>query len=205
MSDLHCDPGFRQLLAQHFTLSMLEAHSGTIYGLWPDLTLAYMNPAWFNFARENQGIPQVTQRWVLGKVITDALPDVLHPFYVELYLNALDNHESESLKHEYECSSPQQYQRFDMHLHNLGAGAGLLIINTEQVRCEHSRTLARPDTQTYLQRDGDYLQGSHCRCDQSHQQLNRWDWIPNWLNASPGEIKHTLCPACFDYYYGIAA
>ncbi|MDR9435354.1 MAG: hypothetical protein RI563_00650, partial [Thiohalophilus sp.] len=91
MSELHCDPGFRQLLAQHFSIALLEQHPGTVYGLWPDLTLAYMNPAWFRFARYNQGEPVISTDWRRGRRITDALPEVLHPFYVELYLRGLEN------------------------------------------------------------------------------------------------------------------
>lgn len=205
MSELHCDPGFRQLLAQHFSLAELEQSPGTIYGLWPDLTLAYLNPAWFVFARDNQGEPTITARWGLGRVITDALPDVLHPFYVELYLHALENQADTALQHAYECSSPHEYRLFDMQLHNLGSGAGLLIINRQQRCGEHRRIPRQVETQKYQYTTGRYRQCSHCRCYENHQEHNQWDWIPDWIVTPPLPIDYSLCPSCFNHYYSFAS
>jgi hypothetical protein len=52
------DVGFRPLLADCES-GALEDATGTVYGLWPDLTLAFMNPAWFRFAAENRGEPAI--------------------------------------------------------------------------------------------------------------------------------------------------
>lgn len=203
MSELHCDPGFRQLLAQHFSIALLEQHPGTVYGLWPDLTLAYMNPAWFRFARENQGEPAISDNWTRGRRITDVLPEVLHPFYVELYLRGLENTSDQPLLHDYECSSPQEYRCFNMRLHNLGFGAGLLVINCDQQVGQHWRTPHQGKIELYRDGAGRYSQCTHCRCYKNRQQKqsNSWDWIPDWISQPPSPIDYSLCPDCFAYYY----
>ncbi|TDY03862.1 aldo-keto reductase family protein [Thiohalophilus thiocyanatoxydans] len=201
MTDLYCDPGFEQLLAQHFSLATLEQQPGTVYGLWPDLTLAYMNPAWFRFARDNQGEPAISWQWQRGRAVTEALPDVLHPFYVELYLRGLEQQDDRPLEHAYECSSPEQYRRFSMTLHNLGYGAGLLIINFERQVAQHRRIPRQGDPRSYVDDRGYLVQCSHCRCYRHNQQKNHWDWIPTWLATPPDNLTQTLCPDCFNHYY----
>ncbi len=203
MSELHCDPGFRQLLAQHFSIALLEQHPGTVYGLWPDFTLAYMNPAWFRFARDNQGEPVISTDWIRGRRITDALPEVLHPFYVELYLRGLENSSDQPLLHDYECSSAQEYRCFNMSLHNLGFGAGLLVINRDQQVGRHWRTPHPAQSEQYRDSAGQYCQCTHCRCYKNRQQKrsNHWDWIPDWISHPPYPIDYGLCPNCFAYYY----
>lgn len=204
MSELHCDSGFQQLLAQHFSIVMLEQHPGTVYGLWPDLTLAYMNPAWFDFARDNQGEPAISHDWRRGRSVAEALPDVLHPYYVELYLRALENDSDQPLQHDYECSSPRQHRLFEMSLHNLGFGAGLLIINHERQVGDHNRPAQQAEEQQYRDERGRYRQCSHCRCYQNLQQRTNWDWIPTWLTTPPADPEHTLCPTCFNHYYSLS-
>lgn len=204
MSDLQCDPGFQQLLAQHFSIDLLEQHPGTVYGLWPDLSLAYMNPAWFGFARDNQGEPAISAHWLRGRLVTDALPEVLHPFYVELYLQALEDNSDEALIHDYECSSAQEFRLFSMSLHNLGYGAGLLIINRERQAGEHQRPAYAARDNAYRDARGKHHQCSHCRCFQNAGQRSRWDWIPDWVTQPPDKLVYTLCPACFDYYYQLS-
>lgn len=204
MSQLHCDPGFQQLLAQHFSIELLEQHPATVYGLWPDLTLAYMNPAWFDFARNNGG-EAVEPNWSLGRVITDALPEVLHPFYVELYLRGLENQDEQPLQHAYECSSPEQYRWFEMSVHNLGYGAGLLIINRDEVIRAHRRDPHTANPFEYRDIGGVYHQCSHCRCYRHGTLTDQWHWIPGWICRPQANIDHTLCPGCFDYYYGLAS
>ncbi|MDZ7661505.1 hypothetical protein [Thiohalophilus sp.] len=201
MTDLHCDPGFQQLLAQHFSITALEQQSGTVYGLWPDLTLAYMNPAWFRFARNNQGEPAISRQWQRGRAVTEALPDVLHPFYVELYLRSLEQEDDTPLEHDYECSSPAHYRLYTMTLHNLGCGAGLLIINSKRQVAQHRRIPQQADPRWYVDEWGSLVQCSHCRCYRNNQQKNHWDWILTWLTTPPDNLNHTLCPDCFNHYY----
>ena len=49
-------PGFARHL-RGFGEEQLERHEGPVFGLTGDLELAYLNPAWFRFARDNQGDP----------------------------------------------------------------------------------------------------------------------------------------------------
>ena len=47
------DPRFAQLLGG-FDFHELESHDGTVFGLWPDGTLAGFNRAWIRFAERRE-------------------------------------------------------------------------------------------------------------------------------------------------------
>lgn len=70
MERFHAD--FVSLL-DSFTLETLEKDSNPIYGLSADLTLNYLNPAWFTFAAENEGEPAISERFHLGTDIGVAM------------------------------------------------------------------------------------------------------------------------------------
>jgi hypothetical protein len=58
-------------------LHLLEDHPHTVYGVWSDLTLAYMNPAWFAFARRNGAEQSVPSAWSIGRSTIDAVVNTL--------------------------------------------------------------------------------------------------------------------------------
>ena len=60
-------------LLDSFNLETLEKDSNPIFGLSADLTLNYLNPAWFAFAAENEGEPAISQRFHLGAGIGVAM------------------------------------------------------------------------------------------------------------------------------------
>ena len=86
--DRHIDPRFLPLLTD-FDSDALEDNSATIYGLWPDLTLAYFNRGWTRFAALNAGEPQVTSQWPIGRCILDAIALPLCPFFAANYSQLL--------------------------------------------------------------------------------------------------------------------
>ena len=67
----------------------MESDRSTIYGLWPDLTLAYANPSWTRFAAENGGEPAISTDWTLGRCLLEAVAEPLRPFFVESYGRSL--------------------------------------------------------------------------------------------------------------------
>ncbi|HDS15628.1 MAG TPA: hypothetical protein ENN66_03270 [Proteobacteria bacterium] len=74
------DPRFKSLLKKHDFTSF--AHSqGTIYGLWPDYSLVYFNPGWYEFAEKNGCAPTILKRWELGSNLMDAVIAEPQPFY----------------------------------------------------------------------------------------------------------------------------
>lgn len=102
-----CAPEFAPLLMR-FDRQALDDHPGTVFGLWADYRLAYVNTAWFRFAAENGGEPAISAGSPLGSFIMAAVPADLQPYYRYLYAlaNTRDPRLSVPLCHEYDCSSP---------------------------------------------------------------------------------------------------
>lgn len=197
-------PGFDKLL-RVFSLEELENHHDPVYGLWPDLRLAYLNPAWFRFAAENTGEPAISTYWNLGASVMEAIAEDLRPFYQNLFEQCLQPKEGlRPLQHEYECSSGSLYRRFQLSVYPLRNHQGLLIVNALVVERLHDPTEREPraaDKSSYADQHGLIHQCCHCRRVQNQKIKNRWDWVPQWVDHVPRETSHTLCPLCLDYYY----
>jgi hypothetical protein len=201
-----CDPEFAPLL-KGFNLAAIERHPASVYGLWPDLSLAYVNPAWFRFASENNGEPAISTHWSIGSAFMQAIPDPLQAFYTRLFSTSLtegSRTDSRPMQHEYECSSAAIYRRFLMTVYPLPGGTGLLVVNTLAVECPHNPGERPPhpaDTQTYADADGVVRQCAHCRRIQVPANADLWHWIPSWVEKCPLHASHTLCNFCLDHYY----
>lgn len=200
-----CATGFDVLL-RGFSQAGIEQHHGTAFGLWLDLRLAYVNPAWASFSQLNGGEPELASHWPLGRCVLEAIPPVLEDFYRSLFQNAASS-AAMGLRppaHVYECSSPEVYRRFAMNIYRLAEGEGLLVVNSLLVERPHDRRerqICAADHVAYVHEDGCVRQCSHCRRIENVSVPNRWDWVPEWVEKSPPETSHTLCPLCLDYYY----
>lgn len=196
---------FVSLLSPHFRLQDLEESSATIYGLWADLTLAYMNPAWVRFAELNNGQPRVANEWGLGASYLRAIPLSLRPFYTEFLGNTPDVGEAQHpVAHEYECSSATVYRRFSMQAYAMPEREGFVVINSLVVESQHDSRIRAPhdpERILYEDADGSILQCAHCRRVKVASDPFRWDWVPAWVDVSPSAVSHGLCPVCFEYYY----
>lgn len=197
----HCDPQFESLL-KSFETESLESHHGAVLGLWSDFKLAYVNPAWFRFARENDGEPAITRRFGIGTFILDAIGDELRPFY-EQALRRCSTREV-PWEHEYECSSPYIYRRFHMTVYTLEKGRGLLEVHSAVMQRPHDpleRPPKDPSLVLYYDEYGQVLQCAHCRRVRAIGDKERWDWVPEWVANPPAKTSHGLCYICADYYY----
>lgn len=76
-----------------FTLETLEKDSNPIYGLSADLTLNYLNPAWFTFAAENEGEPAISARFHLGTDIGGAMIGSARDYYLDIFQKILQTGE----------------------------------------------------------------------------------------------------------------
>lgn len=196
-------PGFRRLI-EGFKLTVFEAHAGTVFGLWPDLRLAYLNPWWFRFAIENGGEPSISRDWGLGRSLPDAIPGVLRPFYEDLFRRSSQNEGMRPIQHEYECSSADLFRRFCMAVYSLGKGEGFAVVNSLVLEAPHDpqeRKACEPDFATYAAADGFVRQCASCRRVKNVREPNRWDWVPAWVTSPPTRTSHTFCDVCFAYYY----
>jgi hypothetical protein len=169
------------------------------------LTLAYLNPAWFEFGRRNGGHPAIANDWGLGRNIMDTVPPALKDFYARFYGDRLRNGaDVQPAAHRYECSSGQQFRLFAMHVFPLRDAAGLLIVNSVLVEIPMvfaGRTAHPSNYETYSDDAGIIRQCAHCRRIRAPNTANRWDWVPAWVEKPPSTVSHTLCGICLDYYY----
>lgn len=197
MYELH--PEFPDLLRGH-DLEALNAHAGSIYGVWADYTLAYMNPAWFRFAEENQGEPEISRRWGLGASILDCCTGgYVRNVFSSWFRFCL----SQQLpwEHDFECSSGDQYRLFHQNVYPLGRGEGLLIVNALRVEYAQQDWAGAASMSHYLDEDGCLQQCANCRRVRSFAEPERWDWVPDWVRHCPENISHTFCPVCLRCYY----
>lgn len=198
-------PQFAAALAA-FGRAELDADPDVIFGLSPQLRLAYFNQAWYRYAADNGGEPAISRDWALGRPVLDAVPPVLLPFYQNVYATALAlrRRPQRPLQFEYDCSTPQRQRRFGMSLYPLGADTGLLVVNSMLV--EHPResdveSLYPADPRPYRDGRGRMHQCANCRRMRNLRQAGRWDWVPGWVQAVPPAAEFDLCPICFGYYY----
>ncbi|MCC6207152.1 MAG: hypothetical protein IT488_03220 [Gammaproteobacteria bacterium] len=199
-----CMPDFAPLL-ERFDRKALDNNSGTVYGVWPDFTLAYANSEWFRFAAKNGCDMTSAAGSPLGGVILDAVSADLQPYYRSLFALAgiRDPRISVPLCHEYDCSSPTEYRRFAMHIYSLDDLKGYLVINSLLIQRPHAPGIAvrAPGDEEYVDMNGFFCQCSHCRRFRRNGPTERWDWIPQWVERQPSRTSHGLCRICFDYYY----
>ncbi len=198
MTSLHCDPEFEPLVGR-YDLAQLEKSDNTIYGIWPDFTLAYVNRGWYRFAEDNDGLAAISSAWPLGSPILDAVPSILREFYREKYTVCLSKRCR--WEHLYECSTDTVYREFHMTTYPLGAGEGLLVVNSLRLERGHSRESLFPREEIYRDENGTVTQCCSCRRVLRPGWTLTWDWIPSWVKSPPTGVKSALCEPCLSYYY----
>lgn len=193
-----CATSFVPLL-EEFEIDELETAGGTVYGLWPDLRLAYMNPAWLRFASENGGEAAIARDWGLGRCILEAIAEPLRPFFVSHYGRCLE--ESRPWEHIYQCSSAECYREYHMTAFPLRGREGLLIVNSLRVQAPHDYVALPPLAERYRTAQGIISQCSHCRRTRRVDDESIWDWVAEWVKQSPVGTSHGICPECFGFHY----
>jgi hypothetical protein len=180
-----------------FDLATLDADPSTVLGLAGDLSIAYVNPAYWTFARVN-GAAWAPGEWGVGAALLDAVPKMLKPFYGDLFERS--RQERAVVEHDYECSSPEIERRFRLRVLPCEGDALVLI---------HSliREVARSDdgprrTAALYTRDGIITQCSHCRRVERREPPNAWEWVLELVQCPAPNVSHGLCPPCIAFYYG---
>jgi len=187
-------------------LESLNNHPSTVYGLDSDLNIAYLNPAWFKFADENGNKIFVTNEWSLGKNIFDSIPDVLEPFYRDLFESALNDKKSSITlrQSEYECSSPELYRRFSMHIYPMG-NEGIVVVHSLLIEEPYISSPANGvislDEVHYIDKNEIVHQCANCRRIKNLNDKERWDWIPKYIKEPHPKTSHGICPPCMQHYY----
>lgn len=184
------------------TVETLEADPHSTYALSPELSLIYLNPAWFRFAKENAGEPAISMRFGLGTPVCAAIAAPLKEFYSGAYLRALET--GEAWDHDYECSSADRYRRYHQTVYPLHNRAGLLVVNSlvqDQPHNPETHAPSPPREERYTGAQGLIIQCCHCRRVQRAAEPELWDWVPAWVKRMPLRTSHGLCPICYEYYW----
>jgi len=199
-------PQFETLIGAK-RLESLNSHLSSVYGLDEDFRISYLNPAWFIFSEENGNGRFSSAVWSLGINIFDCIPDVLQGFYRDLFETALKESEEERLiptRSEYECSSPEKYRRFSMHLYSVGR-KGIMVVHSLLVEEAHSSPAAGTRStfceEQYVDADGFVCQCANCRRIQRRDRPGQWDWVPSYVGVPFQSISHGLCSPCVEHYY----
>lgn len=197
-------------LLSPFDLDLQDRHRSTLYGLRRDLTIGYVNAEWIRYALEHSAPRHLIEPdAILGRCILDAISGPLHRYYHNLFQDTLRT--ARPRVHEYECSTPNALRYLHMDLLPIPfqdpAPKGLLTIHS-QVRSrsipdDYGPPSGSPHLEEYLTPHGLLVSCSNCRRFRSQQDPQRWDWIPEYLNAPPATISHGLCEICLDYYHPI--
>lgn len=199
------DREFKSLL-RHHDFAYLEAHSGAVYGVWQDFRLAYLNPQWFRFARENGGEPGISSEWGLGRSILDCIPGDIKGFFQGKFQECLSARAV--WNYQYECSSDAVYRRYHQIVYPLIDQKGLLFVNSRVVESPmdpRRRPAKAPDQSVYRDDNGFFCQCAHCRRMKNFRDNDGWDWVPEWVKQCPEPTSHTFCPSCFAHYFPMAA
>ena len=195
------DREFRTLLQNH-NIEELDVYSGVVYGIWEDFRIAYLNPGWFHFAKKNAGEPQISQEWGLGQSILDCVSGDVKEYYEAHYNECLTSHKV--WEHEYECSSDEIYRKYHQIVYPLGEHEGLLIVNSLVVEKPHDlsqKQVRAANKSHYLDKNGLICQCAYCRMVKNFREVERWDWVPEWVKECPENTSHTFCPTCFSHYF----
>lgn len=197
-------PDFEAIIGRN-RLESFNNHPTTVYGLDSELQFSYLNPAWFAFAEDNGNPIFVPDDRLLGKRILDAIPQVLQPFYEELFDSALreNQYNLTPRQSQYECSSPELYRLFSMHLYPLGKN-GIVVVHSLVIEEPHKASTegrSKLDPSHYTDQNGMIHQCANCRRIQNLVIPDRWDWIPKWVQEPHAKTSHVICQPCKQHYY----
>jgi len=186
-------------------ISTLENSTDCIFAVSKDFELIYFNPRWRQFAKENNGEPQISEQYDLGSSLLNCLSDPLDDFYIKKYCKVMAT--GKVWNHIYECSSPEYFREYSQLVYPLYNGQGVLVVNRLNIKIPIKKIKLdryKPLEHFYRHKTGIIHQCSNCRCIQRVGNPDKWDWVSDWVKQIPENTSHTICPICFDFYWKYA-
>ncbi len=185
-----------------FDLETLNNSKDIIYALSKKLQIIYYNPSWLQFAKENGADLEQLNKYCINSPISKAIPKIFRKYYLSKFKECLVT--GKIWRFDYECSSAEIYRTFNQITYPLKNGEGLIVVNRLRVEMPMSKTnriSKKALENTYLHDTGFINQCSNCRCIQSVDDVEVWNWVPDWVKEFHPKTSHTICPVCFDYYW----
>jgi hypothetical protein len=178
-------------------LEALDRDPASLCVVDAELRVLFVNRAWRDFGREN-GAASDDSNGYLGVDLMGVVPVVLKPFYTSLFDRARATHEV--VEHSYDCSSPTVARVYRMRIYPSEGGA-LVIAHTLSQEGPHLRLASPAIDATYRDERGIVTQCSHCRQVRRRDDIQRWDWVPDYAARSPVNTSHGLCALCMRHYF----
>jgi hypothetical protein len=177
----------------------LEDDPGVSFVLDGELRLLYCNPAWDQFAVQDEE-PHLCADHMLGKPVLEGTSGELFDYYRALYGEALRDRKPRD--HDFHCSSPSLERLMRMHVYPLRNTAALLITCSTRVQRPHSTSSEEPIEGVYRNHHGVVVMCSNCRrTRRADKHPETWDWVSDFVMHQPARVSHGLCNLCLDYYY----
>jgi hypothetical protein len=169
----------------------------SMFGLWPDFRIAWVNRGYLAFAAANEG-HDIATRWREGARLWDAVGEPLTAYYRPHFERLL--REGRGWASRYDCSTPTRYRLNRMTVSPVGDRAGLLVVNATIEDAGHATEPSAP-SDVYVEPGGLVRMCANCR--RVHRaDREAWDWVPAWVKRVPATVTHGLCPLCAQFLYG---
>lgn len=180
-------------------ITAFEVSKDTIFALSDSLTFLYFNPAWFEFARKNNGEPHISEKVILGEKFETFITGKLKKIYLLKFKKVL--HTGKSWEINYECSSKNKYRIYRQMIVPIKKNKGLLVVNSlllEDVMKEQKRNKLR--ISDFMDEKSYFNQCSNCRKTKLNKE-EKWIWLPELIDTKIANISHTICPVCYELYW----
>jgi len=166
-----------------------------IYAVDDKFRLVRCNGAWDTFALENNG-SAVKRSKIEGVCLFAVIPGDLSAFYDRGFATA---RQQGHWDHVFDCSSARVQRRLRMTVTPFGSGFVIRNILLKEMLAPRSEANGNFADYGRL-----IAMCSHCRRVEN-RKTNTWQWVPEYIDDMPLEIRSRLCPACSAYHYGEAA
>jgi CheY-like chemotaxis protein len=198
---LQIDAGFEALLGGH-TVEELDAEPGSVVGLWPDGSIAFMNSAWLRFAEQNGG-SEVLRRWPIGSDLLRGITGPLRDYYARAFAQVRE--QQKPWEQSYDCNAATQRRQFQLRVLPLDQ-RGMLLIHSPRFDAPMPIENKPPNgaaslLSEYVGPSGLIRQCSNCRRSQ-RAHGDRWDWVRAFIENPPPNVTHGICPVCLRQDYG---
>jgi ferredoxin len=183
-------------------LEELETSREGVYGLWPDLTLAYVNPAWRGFVEHHEAALALARHWRLGASVLEAVDPELRPFYDRILRASLAK--GRRWSHDFDCSGRCKACRYRIEVRPLPAARGLLVVHSALIECPHAFApccISVDARESYEDDTGLVVQCVYCRRVRSQADPGRWDLVAEWVERTPEHASGGLCDTCAGLHF----